>query len=305
MKYMIRKMAAEEYPLLEEFLYQAIFVPEGVEPPPRSITDQPELQVYIRDFGSADTDRALVAVCGDKIVGAVWTRIMDDYGHIDDDTPSFAISLLPEYRGHGIGTALMRAMLSVLSDSGIKKASLAVQKANYAVRMYRSVGFEVIDENEEEYIMSCELNGFTIRKMTINDYEEVYALWLSCSGMGLNDVDDSREGIARFLERNPDTCFVAVINEKIIGVIIAGNDGRRGYIYHTAVSPDHRGRGIARALVKNALDALEKCGITKVALVVFKRNETGNAFWEKIGFTGRDDLNYRNCALREMTRIDT
>jgi ribosomal protein S18 acetylase RimI-like enzyme len=154
---MIRKMAAEEYPLLEEFLYQAIFVPEGVEPPLRSITNQPELQVYIRDFGSADSDRALVAVCGDKIVGAVWTRIMDDYGHIDDDTPSFAISLYKEYRGRGIGTRMMNEMLVLLKEKGYKQASLAVQKANYAVRMYEKVGFITVNENEEEFIMVCKL----------------------------------------------------------------------------------------------------------------------------------------------------
>ena len=96
-----------------------------------------------------------------------------------------------------------------------------------------------------------------IRAMTIADYEEVYTLWLSCKGMGLNDLDDSKDGIARFLERNPETCFAAVKDEKVIGAIIAGNDGRRGYIYHTAVSPEHRRQGIAKRLTKAALNALK------------------------------------------------
>lgn len=144
-----------------------------------------------------------------------------------------------------------------------------------------------------------------IRTMTLADYEAVYTLWLSCKGMGLNNLDDSREGIERFLKRNPETCFVAVENDKPVGVIIAGNDGRRGYIYHTAVSPEHRRKGIARALVNAALEALRGLGICKTALVVFEHNADGNAFWESIGFSPREDLVYRNKALTEMTRIDT
>lgn len=144
-----------------------------------------------------------------------------------------------------------------------------------------------------------------IRKMLINDYDEVYALWMSCAGMGLNNLDDSRDGIDKFIKRNPDTCFVAEIGEKIVGVIIVGNDGRRGYIYHTAVNPQYRKQGIARRLVDSAMHELKKCGINKVALVVFDRNENGNAFWEKIGFTVREDLIYRNKSIAEMIRIDT
>lgn len=144
-----------------------------------------------------------------------------------------------------------------------------------------------------------------IRIMTIADYDNVYALWLSCKGMGLNNLDDSREGIARFLKRNPDTCFVAEDGGNTVGVIIAGNDGRRGYIYHTAVNPEYRRKGIAKALVNAALETLRDLGINKTALVVFERNADGNAFWEKMGFTSRGDLVYRNKTLTEMVRIDT
>ena len=143
------------------------------------------------------------------------------------------------------------------------------------------------------------------RLMDISDYEQVYDLWLSCAGMGLNDLDDSKEGIQRFLERNPDTCFVAQAQQKIIGVIIAGNDGRRGYIYHTAVDPEHRHQGIATRLVNEAMSALKTLGINKTALVVFSKNTDGNAFWEKSSFTSRQDLIYRNKAITEMVRIDT
>ncbi len=144
-----------------------------------------------------------------------------------------------------------------------------------------------------------------IRIMQSGDYESVYALWLSCTGMGLNSVDDSQDGICRFLLRNPETCFVAEENSEIIGAIIAGNDGRRGYIYHTAVSPLYRHKGIGTALVQKALNALSELGISKTALVVFDRNKDGNAFWENQGFVKRSDLTYRNKSLIEMTRIDT
>ena len=156
MDYRIREIRENEYCILSEFLYEAIFIPEGTEKPPKSIIEQPELQVYIEDFGKKD-DWCLVAEVKGKIVGAVWVRIMDDYGHIDDETPSFAISLYEEYRNMGIGTALMRDMLEFLKNKGYRRTSLSVQKVNYAVRMYQKVGFEVIDENEEEYIMVCRL----------------------------------------------------------------------------------------------------------------------------------------------------
>lgn len=157
MNYTVRQMREEEYPLLNDFLYEAIFIPDGVEPPPRAIINSSELQVYIKDFGRQFHDRALVAEADGKVVGAVWARVMNDYGHIDDDTPSLAISLYKEYRGQGIGTALLSAMLDVLKRNGYKKASLAVQKANYALKMYLKVGFEIIGENQEEYIMRVQL----------------------------------------------------------------------------------------------------------------------------------------------------
>ena len=156
MDYKIREIRKNEYSILFDFLYEAIFITEGMDKPPKSIIEQPELQVYIKDFGKAD-DWCFVVEIKEKIVGAVWARIMNDYGHIDDETPSFAISLYEEYRNMGIGTVLMRDMLELLKNKGYKQTSLSVQKANYAVRMYQKVGFEVIDENEEEYIMVCRL----------------------------------------------------------------------------------------------------------------------------------------------------
>ena len=144
-----------------------------------------------------------------------------------------------------------------------------------------------------------------IRKMTIADYEKVYALWMSCKNMGFNDIDDSKEGISRFLERNPNTSFVAMENDELLGIILGGHDGRRGYIYHMSVAENHRKKGIGSSLVKECLESFKNEKISKVALLVFKYNENGNAFWEKQGFILREDVNYRNIGLRELVRIDT
>lgn len=136
--------------------------------------------------------------------------------------------------------------------------------------------------------------------MKIEDYEKVYDLWIHTEGMGLNTIDDSREGIAKYLLRNPNTCFVAEENGELVGVIMSGHDGRRGFIYHTTVKAEYRNRGIGKKLVDLVLDALKKEGIHKVALVAFEKNVLGNTFWEKVGFTVREDLVYRNKNIHEL-----
>lgn len=128
--------------------------------------------------------------------------------------------------------------------------------------------------------------------------------------MGLNNLDDSKMGVQKFLERNPSTCLVAVANEnleneKIVASILVGNDGRRAYIYHTAVHPDFRKQGIAKILVESVINELTGLGINKASLVVFEKNISGNEFWEKLGFTVREDLVYRDKALVDIERLDT
>ena len=157
MKYTIREMTAQEYPLLDDFLYEAIFVPEGVDPPSKSIITAPELQVYVKGFGASKDDFALVAEVENKIIGAVWVRIMNDYGHIDDKTPSLAISLYKKYRGQGIGSSLIKEMLSLLQAHDYKCVSLSVQKANYAAKLYQKIGFRIIKEIGDEWIMTYNL----------------------------------------------------------------------------------------------------------------------------------------------------
>lgn len=153
MDYTIREMKKYEYIFLKDFLYEAIFIPQGMEALPKSIVNIPELKIYISDFGNSIHDISLVSEVNEKLIGAVWVRIINDYGHIDDKTPSLAIGLYEEYRGKGIGTKMMEKIISILLERKYKQVSLSVQKDNYAVKMYKKLGFEVFSENIEEYIM--------------------------------------------------------------------------------------------------------------------------------------------------------
>lgn len=153
MDYTIREMRTDEYPLLDDFLYQAICQPDTTNLAPKSIINKPELQVYIINFGKQKDDYCFCAEVNNRIVGAVWVRNINGYGSIDDVTVEFAISVFDEYQNMGIGTALMKKMLEHLKELNYPKASLAVQKENYAVRMYQRVGFEIVGENGQEYIM--------------------------------------------------------------------------------------------------------------------------------------------------------
>ena len=169
MNYSIREMRKEEYSLLGDFLYEAIYIPDGTAVPPKSVIACPELQVYIADFGNSKHDKALIAEVDGNIVGAIWARIMNDYGHIDDNTPSLAMSVLKAYRGIGIGTSLLTQMMSTEKAAGYAKLSLSVQKDNYAVKLYRKAGFIAVKETDEEYIMIVNLNS--IYKTIVFDYK--------------------------------------------------------------------------------------------------------------------------------------
>lgn len=138
-----------------------------------------------------------------------------------------------------------------------------------------------------------------VRVMTIEDYEAVRALWMKIKGFGIRSVDDSREGIERFLKRNPTTSVVAVEDGKIVGAILCGHDGRRGCLYHVCVDQAYRMRGIGKAMVVFAMEALKKEQVNKVSLIAFTQNDIGNAFWNEIGWTKRQDLNYYDFILNE------
>ena len=157
MNYRIREIEKTEISLLDDFLYEAIFIPEGVTPPPKDIIEDEELQIYVKDFGKYKDDICFVAEVEGKVVGAVWLRVIDDYGHIDDDTPSLSISVYKGYRNLGIGKALIKNVLEELKKRGYKKTSISVQKANYAFEIYKKAGYFVYEEREEDYIMVYDL----------------------------------------------------------------------------------------------------------------------------------------------------
>ncbi len=146
------------------------------------------------------------------------------------------------------------------------------------------------------------MSSFEIRTMTIKDYDQVAALWAGISGFGIRSIDDSREGIERFLLRNPNTSVVAETEGKIVGSILCGHDGRQGCLYHVCVSNAYRHLGIGRQLVAKAIEALKNERINKVYLIAFKKNEGGNAFWNRIGWTCRDDRNFYDLILNEANQ---
>jgi len=157
MKIAIRKIEKTEYPVLEDFLYNAIYIPEGEQWPSREIIYDPEIYIYVKDFG-LDTDCGVVAECDGAIIGVAWTRIIPAYGHLDENTPELAISILPEYRNQGIGAMLMNRLFDLLRERGYKRTSLSVQQNNPAVRFYERLGYIVTDEKidhagHEDYIM--------------------------------------------------------------------------------------------------------------------------------------------------------
>lgn len=141
------------------------------------------------------------------------------------------------------------------------------------------------------------MNKIQLRTMTIDDYPQVYALWMTIHGFAIRNVDDSQQGIARFLRRNPTTCVVAELNRQIVGAILCGHDGRRGCMYHVCVAEAHRKHGIGQQMVRFCLNALTAEGISKVNLIAFKTNEVGNRFWQGLGWTQRDDANYYDYTL--------
>lgn len=161
MNYIIRPLKQSEIYILSDFLYEAIFQKDNTSPLPKEIINKPELNIFIKDFGKPD-DYCLVAEVDNKIIGAVWSRVLSGevkgYGNIDNTTPELAISIYKQYRNKGIGTDLMKGILKLLKEKGYKRVSLSVQKDNYAVKMYKAVGFKTFKETEEEYIMVCSLN---------------------------------------------------------------------------------------------------------------------------------------------------
>ncbi len=292
MNYKIRKIRENEYKLLDDFIYEAIFIPEGETLPPKSIINQPDLQVYIKDFGKEKDDMCFVAEVDGKVVGAVWVRDMQDYGHIADGVPSFAISLYKEYRNYGIGTEMMKTMLAELKNRGYEKASLAVQKANYAVKMYKKVGFYVIDENDEEYIMVCDL------KIDIVKYDDKYFAKLvefleKClpeSGRAL-DID-GRHCFYKDIENNFKGFWCMFHNEKIIGAVAVHQLSEKNCeLKSLYLFEKYHGRGYGRKLLDTAIDFAKNYGYEKMYLDSLSTSTRAVALYRKNGFVDTEKYN--------------
>ena len=247
-------------------------------------------------FYVAEDDSKIIG-CG--AIGPYWDR--------QDESSLFTIFVHPDFQGKGVGKAIVETLER--DEFALRAKRIEIPASITGLPFYQKMGYSFKDgitELDEERLYRLEKCRKTIiRVMDIEDYDRVYAIWMSCKNMGFKNLDDSRQGIEKYLKRNPATCFVAEQDDAIVGVVLAGHDGRRGFIHHMAVAEYCRRQGIATDLLDQALAALKKEGINKTALLVFNRNEAGNAFWERQGFTARDDVTYRNKTLTEMIRIDT
>ena len=247
-------------------------------------------------FYVAEADSEII---GSGAIGPYWDR--------QDESSLFTIFVRPDCQGKGVGKAIVETLER--DPFALRAKRIEIPASITGLPFYLKMGYSYkngIAEPDEERLYRLEKSRKTIiRVMNTEDYDRVYALWMSCKNMGFNNLDDSRQGIEKYLKRNPSTCFVAEQGDAIVGVVLAGHDGRRGFIHHMAVAEDCRRQGIATDLLDQALAALKEEGINKAALLVFNRNEAGNAFWERQGFTARDDVTYRNKTLTEMIRIDT
>ena len=247
-------------------------------------------------FYVAEADSEII---GSGAIGPYWDR--------QDESSLFTIFVRPDCQGKGVGKAIVETLER--DPFALRAKRIEIPASITGLPFYLKMGYSYkngIAEPDEERLYRLEKRRkIIIRVMNTEDYDRVYALWMSCKNMGFNNLDDSRQGIEKYLKRNPSTCFVAEQGDAIVGVVLAGHDGRRGFIHHMAVAEDCRRQGIATDLLGQALAALKEEGINKAALLVFNRNEAGNVFWERQGFTVRDDVTYRNKELTEMIRIDT
>lgn len=286
----MRPIRDGEIDLLRDFLYEAIFVPEGVVAPPKDVIDIPQLRVYIEDFGRRKDDCCLVAEYEGKVIGAVWTRIMNDYGHVDDNTPSLSISLYPEYRHRGIGTLLMKEMIALLESKGYAQVSLSVQKANYAVGLHKKLGFVTVIETEEEYVMVKRLcGGCEVRPVTEDDIPELRELFRS-TVLSINIKDYTKEEVEdwascgdsteRWKELLSENTYIVAIDAcgRIIGF---SSMNANGHLHSMFVHKDWQNKGVATVLLSEVEKIAAKYGVTEIISEV---SITARPFFEKHGY---------------------
>lgn len=310
----IRRIRADEWPLLEDFLYEAIYVPEGFEGElSRSLMyDDPKCRAAFEGFGTLPDDRAVVAEVGGEVVGTCWVRTTDEYGHIDDETPSFSISLYRQHRGQGLGTAMMRAMLGELRDAGYARASLSVQKENPALRLYERMGFRIVGDgfDKTEWLMICQLDHATeleIRQLVpedVSDFVEMRIAQLLEEGAreSLDLRPALRDYYARHLDDNTFIAWLAFVGERLVatsGISIVEKPpyygcptGRIGLVSSMYTVPSWRRQGIARDLLLRVLEEArtQRCGAAQITA-----SNAGVPLYQSVGFA--HNANFLQLAL--------
>ena len=313
MDYAIRNMREDEWPLLEDFLYEAIFVPEGFEGEvPRSVIyDDPKCRAAFDGFGTLPDDRAVVAEAGGEVVGACWVRTTNEYGHIDDETPSFSISLYRPYRGRGIGTAMMRTLLGELREAGYARASLSVQKENPALRLYERMGFRIVGDgfDETEWLMTCRLDGraaLEFRRLSDEDIPAFVEMRIAqLLEEGATETVDLRPALkdyyARHLADDTFVSWLALDADRIVatsGVSIVEKPpyfgcptGRIALVSSMFTEPAYRRQGIARDLLCRVVDEARAKGCGAVQITA---SDAGVPLYRSVSVsTISDTLTYR------------
>lgn len=300
----IRKFQESDAAAVSELIRTTLQITNSRDYPPEIINALIERETPDHILQRASWTHFYVAEADSEIIGS---GAIGPYWDKQDESSLFTIFVRPDCQGKGVGKAIVETLER--DPFALRAKRIEIPASITGLPFYLKMGYSYkngITEPDEERLYRLEKCRKTIiRVMNTEDYDRVYALWMSCKNMGFNNLDDSRQGIEKYLKRNPSTCFVAEQYNAIVGVVLAGHDGRRGFIHHMAVAEHCRRQGIATNLLDQALAALKEEGINKAALLVFNRNEAGNAFWERQGFTARDDVTYRNKVLTEMIRIDT
>ncbi len=304
MEFAIRNMEPEEWPLLEDFLYEAIYVPEGFEGNvPRSVVhEDPKCRAAFEGFGELPDDRAVVATVKGVVVGACWVRTTDEYGHIDDQTPSFSISLYKPYRGHGMGTAMMRAMLRELRDAGYARCSLSVQKKNPALRLYERMGFRIVGDgaDETEWQMVCQLDrlvSLDFRRLTHAEVPAFIELRIAqLLEEGASETLDLHPALsdycARHLADKSFASWLALDDGRIVatsGISVVEKPpyfgcptGRIALVSSMYTEPAYRRQGVARDLLCRVLDEARACGC---GVAQIKASDAGVPLYQALGFS--------------------
>lgn len=311
----IRVIREDELGILEDMLYEAIYQPDKNNPIPRSVLNIPEVNTYIRDFGKEKDDYCLVAELDGNIIGAVWVRmisgVIKGYGYVDDDTPEFAISLFEEYRNQGIGAKLMTTMINHLRKKGYKQVSLSVKKENYAVKLYRKVGFEVIDEKDDDYLMVLKLNKLSFRPVLNKDLEYLCQLPQSKEELFFMfpkaDYPLSVEQLRTAIESRFNSTVI-LLDNKIVGFANFYEVKENEYcsIGNVIVSTNFRNKGIASFLIRTMESiALQKYNSREIRISCFNTNTKALLLYSKLGYTPyyieeRLDKNDNKIALIKM-----